>query len=98
MNCLLMYVPYTHPNYLDQLGQQMSSSTGVYCVTFYSCHKMVHPPPLGLMQTFGLANGAGRLLAGLARDAAMLLKHSLASLIIWARQQAATREKTDKRG
>lgn len=50
------------------------------------------------MQTFGLANGAGRLLAGLARDSAMLLEHSLASLTVWARQQAATREKKEKRG
>lgn len=59
---------------------------------------MVHPPPLGLMQTFSLASGAGRLLTGLARDSAMLLERSLASLIVWARQQSATKEEKEKRG
>lgn len=73
----------------------MSSSAGVYSVTFYSCHKMVHPPPLGLVQTFALASGAGRLLTG---GLAMLQEWNLALLILWVWQQSATRGERKKRG
>jgi len=74
----------------------MSSSAGVYCVTFCSCHKTVHPPPLGRAQAFGLAGGAGRLLAGLAGDSAVLRERRLASLVVWARPQSATREEKEE--
>lgn len=71
---------HTHPsppNRSGQLRQQMSSSTSVYCMTFYSCHKMAHPPPPGLMQAFSLASGAGRLLAWVARSSAIVLDQSV---------------------
>lgn len=84
-----------HSKLLGSLGEQMSSSTDVYSVAFYSCHKTVRPPPLGLLQTFALASGAGRLLTG---SSAMPQEWNLALLILWAWQQSATRGERKERG